>query len=192
MTWGEAVGDATPGVFPRPPGSYENSDLPPCLTEPEGTQPYEARAWQAKDEGFGTILYSGKIAVAIHELDNTTHDRVNEILADHTAVFGASHLFNFDPKFSDGTLTGTYVKYWFWQSGVASSPGDQLLMICSTETSPDKFSVTTAIGWTPLMEALGMAPDVAVNEQRTAEEEIAKQRASKGPNPANSSNRTGS
>src|SRR5579862_1469390 len=180
MNWDEAL-----AVFAEPKGSFEGSDLPVSLTQPDGNQAFEARSWQAKDEGFGAILRENRVTVAMDELDEVTQDRVNEILSQYTNEFGQPHIFDKTGASVPSTLTGTHVSYWFWQDGPA--PDGQYLMLCATETGPSKFSVTCSIGWMPIMEDLGMAPDVAAGEQRTAEAAIAN-RLAKRPDPTISSN----
>src|SRR5579871_2715623 len=58
------------GVFTGPPGAYSRSDLPPAI--PSGV--YDAQGWQTKDEGFGMILYKGRVGLALYEQDRTSQD----------------------------------------------------------------------------------------------------------------------
>jgi hypothetical protein len=163
-------------VFAAPTGWWPRDDLPPSILSP-----FEARGWQTKGEGFGTILYKGRIAAAVYELDRTSSERVDELLGWETRVNG--------PAWT--TMDGKYVRYWFWQSGTRANRGDQLLMVCATEIQPHKFNVTASIGTLPVMYSLSMTPETASRDQQAAEKLIERQRTSSKGNSSNSSNREG-
>lgn len=159
-------------VFAAPEQSYDQDDLPPSITAP-----YQAVGWQKQDEGFGMILYEGRIAAAVYQLNRTNSARFADILALHTTAYGEVAK----------TIPGRRVRYWFWEDESAG----QTLMICASEIQPDVFNVTVAIGTNRLMQALGMEPDRAPQFQRIAEDLIDKEAAKKTKS-SNSSNRPGS
>lgn len=169
-------------IFAQPPNSYQKTDLPESIEAP-----YEANCWQSNDEGFGTILYEGKVVTATDILDKKSEERLQQNLKQYTDAFGAPQYFDEHNRPTPGFLDGKYVRYWFWQSG-QDNTGD-LLMICATEGKPGKLSITTAVGWEPAMEALRMTPYLASRDQPKADELIAKERNANKPNSANSSNR---
>jgi hypothetical protein len=161
-------------IFAEPPGSYEKSDLPPAIPPT-----YEARGWHNKDEGFGTILYKGRVAAAVSQLERANEDRLDEILALQRDAYGPS----------GKTVAGKYVRYWFWQG---PDWGNQSLMVCATEAKPKKLSITLATGTGQIMEALRMAPDAATRDQARADRLFDQQKTGSKTNSSNSPNRAGS
>jgi hypothetical protein len=172
---GSSYDDAV-SVFAAPTGWWPRDDLPPSVTPP-----FDARGWQTKGEGFGSILYKGRIAAAVYELDRTNSDRLDEILEWQQRANGSAWTM----------LDGKYVRYWFWQSGTRENRGDQILMVCATEIQPRKFNVTAAIGTIPVMSALSMTPETASRDQKTAEKLFEKQKAAARSNSSNSPNQDG-
>lgn len=170
--------DSALGVFTEPPGSYEKTDLPPSIPNT-----FEARGWQKKDEGFGMILYKGRVVGALYQLDRATPDRLDELIKFQQDAFGAP----------TKTLPGKYVRYWFWIDGQTEDPSTgQILMVCATEAKLGKLSISAAVGWQPIMDALGMSWDAATRDQVKAEKLIDKQRSGGKTNTANSANREAS
>jgi hypothetical protein len=141
-------------IFADPPGSYEKTDLPPSVTEP-----YDARGWQTKNEGFGAILYHGRVAAAVYELAKASEDRVQEWVQAEQDRLGVP----------SSVISGKHVRYWFWQSGTRQAPGDQMVMICATEMPPTRLSLTAAIGTSTIMQALGMTPEAAAGDKPNAD-----------------------
>ena len=165
--------------FGQPPGTYEKSELPPSLGEPG--RPYEAWGWQTKGEGFGAILFKGRVAAAIYQHERLIATQLDELLRLHEDTFGQPAK----------TAIGKYVRYWFWFSGGTVDKPEQILMICGTEVGGRKFNVTAAIGIQPVMDALGMTADAASRDQVKADSLIEKQRSGGRANSANSTNRAG-
>jgi hypothetical protein len=163
-------------VFAAPTGWWTRDDLPPSIGPP-----FDARGWQTKGEGFGTILYKGRVAAAVYELDRTSGDRLDELLGWQQTANGTAWT----------VLPGKFVRYWFWRSGMRSNPGDQVLMVCATEIQAGKINVTASIGTQSVMDALSMTPETASRDQKTAEKLIEKQRGAAKANSSNSSNRAG-
>ncbi|HVT13072.1 MAG TPA: hypothetical protein VHE55_12480 [Fimbriimonadaceae bacterium] len=183
-------------IFTQPPNSYEKSDLPASFD----ASSYEATGWQSKGEGFGMILckgkvfkgevYKDKVVVAVDELDGLTEARLaSDVVKPYIDAFGQPQYFDDKNELKSGFLDGRFVRYWFWQSG--SNTGD-ILMICATEVKMDKLNVTIAVGWDSAMATLRMTPASALEDQRSADRLIDRQRSANKPNGANSSNRGGS
>lgn len=179
MTFDDAL-----AVFAQPQGASEKGDLPPSIGDP-----YQAKGWQTRDEGFGTILYKGQVAAAVYTQEHVKDDRVQDILDQHIKQLGPPKP-QLEGKYAN-PITGAYVRYWFWESDETAGDGNQILMICATEAKPQILNLTVAVGTAPLMEALGMTPAHATQDQPVAERLIAKQKASAKANSANSSNRKG-
>ncbi len=165
--------DEALAVFAEPPGSYEKSELPPSIPAP-----YEARGWQRKGEGFGAILYKGRIAAAVYQLERVDEDRVQEILHTHEQAFGQPTT----------AVDGKFVRFWFWRP----DPSGPVLMLCATEIQPKKLNLTLSVGTPQVMEALGMTPESAAGTKDSAERLISKQRSGLKPKTENSSNQDGS
>lgn len=149
-------------IFAEPPGSFSQSELPPSLDTP-----YEARGWQKQNEGCGFILFEGRVAAIVYQLDRVKSDRLDELLTLQRNAFGKE----------DKPLLSKHVNYWFWNGETKEDVGTDSLMVCATEAKPGLFNITIAAGAKPVMQALGMTEDAASRDATRAEDLLQKKKA---------------
>lgn len=164
---GMSVSDAL-AIFAEPRGSYEKNDRPPSIPEP-----YEIRGWQASDQSFGLIAYQGRVVAAMHQMEAVTLDRLEELAQRYRSEYGPAKLF----------IPGDFARYWIWDNQEPGRSADHILLISANQVQPNRFFVTEAIGWQPIMQALGMIPETAARDARIANK-MAEDRA-RAPKPAN-------
>lgn len=164
---GMSVEDAL-AIFAEPRGSYEKSERPPAIPEP-----YEIRGWQASDQGFGLVAYQGRVVAAMHQMEGVTPDRLEELAQRYRSEYGPAKVF----------IPGDFARYWIWDNQEPGRPADHILLVSASQTHPNRFFVTEAIGWQPIMQALGMIPETAARDARIANK-MAEDRA-KSQKPAN-------
>lgn len=146
-------------IFKQPPTAYEFSDLPSVLS----SEHFKAAGWQSTgsgqrpSEGFGVVLYDDQVCLAVYQIDHQTEEGVQELLTDHQKEVGTT---------PTSTQLGKYIRYWFWQERT------QRLMMVATSMPHEGASVTLAVGDVNVMDALGMSPDAAKNDQSQAEKSI--------------------
>ncbi len=153
--------DQAYSIFAEPPGSFEQSELPPSISAP-----FEARGWQKQGEGFGAILYNGRVAGALYQLDNVKGDRVDEFLTLQRNAFGKE----------DRPLISKHVSYWFWNRGKNGQPSPDVLMVCASELSPGLYHLSISTGTRAVMQALGMSEDAASRDSRRTGDLLEKQK----------------
>lgn len=123
-------------VFPEPKGSFEVDDTPAGFL-----RPYGSKEWERAKEGFGTILYGDKIAVAMYSLDGADVDRLDSTVQRYTNAF---------PNIKPSMFFGARVKYWFWHQA------NQTLMISGLLTDRDGVRMTIALGDDMPLAAIGV------------------------------------
>ncbi|MBS1716129.1 MAG: hypothetical protein JSS72_00175 [Armatimonadetes bacterium] len=137
-------------VFPQPTKAVEFSELPPQFK----VSSYRARGWETSTMSFGTLLYDGKVALAMVQEPRADDERLIAIMSDYQNALG--QYFKFIP--------GTSARYWFWERG------HERLVIVAVKPPKRSMRVTIAIGENSLMDALKLdvtdaAKDVASADQ---------------------------
>lgn len=125
-------------IFPKPPRAYVFNDLPELLAGD-----FDARGWESKKEGFGAILYSGRIALAMWQFYS-----INS--ADYDDLLQRVQDANRRVKWSK--ITGDNVEFTFWEFE------PQILMVLRREVRQGAFDMTIALGDASVMKALDMTP----------------------------------
>lgn len=138
-TWDTAI-----ELFRPVKNSYEFSDLPPRFTSPM----YKARGWDARREGFGALLYKGRIAFAMYQLAKAEPNQFNDFVELHERQLR---------RHSVEKIDGKRAQYRFWQVD------KQRLMILGLETK-GVTKITIALGDEVVMKALGISPEDARRE----------------------------
>jgi hypothetical protein len=134
VTLGESRMDALK-PYPKPEAASLLTSLPPAL---RGLAGFSAESWQSGTEGFGLVLYSDRVCLAEHQKEKATE-------ADLLALIAALKAKNDPDATTTGanpkTISGTFVRYWFWQSG------NERLMVSAFQNPTDStLSITTALG----------------------------------------------
>ncbi len=125
-------------VFPKPPRAFVFNELPERL---QGD--FDSRGWEAKDEGFGAILYGGRVAVAMRQFYGIDAARYDELLATVRST---------NARVRNRTLSGENVEFTFWEAD------PQVLMVLRRGVRQDAYDVTIALGDREVMDALDMTP----------------------------------
>lgn len=125
-------------VFPKQLRSFSFNDLPERL---QGD--FDARGWEARDEGFGAILYSGRIAAAMRQFYGISAARYEELLQTVSTS---------NRRVKSRSLTGENVDFTFWEAE------SQVLMVLRRGVRQDSYDMTIALGDRSVMEALDMTP----------------------------------
>lgn len=152
--------DMSEKVFPVPPNAFTVHDLPDRFVPP-----YRARGFETPREGFATLLYGDKVALAVRRLEDVTSEVWNRIVDGYREQYNSPTA---EP--SNGQ-----VSYWFW------SRSGQRLMICVTPdiTHEGKFDVTEALGDIAPMDALRMNATSAYDDSAIGQRMIQGLRATK-------------
>ncbi len=151
-------------VFPKPDGAYVFNDLP---TKLRGV--FESRGWENGTEGFGAILYGGRVALAMRQfyaIDGARFDELfDTVRSANRSVRGAS-------------ASGRNADFWFW---IAES---QTLMVLRRGVKGNRYDMTIALGDKSLMDSLDMSPaKVAGIVERLKAESSKGASDAKGPAP---------
>ena len=138
------VGDDTSliaEVFPSPAGAFAFSEPPTRLADT-----FEARGWESRNEGFGALLYGGKVALAMRQFASSDGARFNELY---------ETLKNTNKGITPREESGKNVSFWFWEEG------DHVLMLMRRGLKTDRYEIVEALGERSLMAELEMAPGKA-------------------------------
>lgn len=125
-------------VFPKPEGAYEFNDLPKNL---RGT--FESTGWENRTEGFGALLYGGRVALAMRQFYEIDGARFNELFRNIRAE---------NREVQSQTLEGRNAEFWFWESDAAT------LMVLRRGVKGNRYDMTITLGDKSLMNALDMSP----------------------------------
>ena len=125
-------------VFPKPEGAYEFNDLPSVL---RGS--FESTGWEGRNEGFGAILYGGKVALAMRQFYEIDGARFDELFRT---------LQNANRGVTRTNAEGRNAEFWFWESG------SQILMALRRGVKGNRYDLTIALGDKAVMDALEMTP----------------------------------
>ena len=125
-------------VFPKPPKAYVFNDLPERLGGD-----FDGRGWESRDEGFGAILYSGRVALAMRQFYAIDAARYEELL---------DTIKTANRRVAPQQMNGENVDFWFWES----TP--QILMVLRRGVKQGSFDITIALGDASVMDALEMTP----------------------------------
>jgi hypothetical protein len=102
--------------------------------------------------GAGSLLYDGKIAVAMRQYDDVDQKTIDAEVSKYESLFG-----------TPSSSPGNHVSYWFWKV-----PG-AILMICDYKNEKGTRDLTTAIGEPQVMQRLHMSPDAAAADKNIVE-----------------------
>ncbi|RYG87831.1 hypothetical protein EON77_01550 [bacterium] len=128
-------------IFPKPPRAYVFNDLPERLAGD-----FDARGWESKEEGFGAILYSGRVAMAMRQfyaIDSARYDELLQTVADANR------------RVKRQTIAGDNVEFTFWEFE------PQILMVLRRGVRQGTYDMTVALGDASVMDALDMSPSKA-------------------------------
>jgi hypothetical protein len=151
-------------AFPRSAQTSRSlNDLPPGATPDH----WSVNGWEYDNasRGIGSLLYDGKIAMAMRQYDDVTTRDVSSEVGKYTSLIPAK------PQ----KVEGKHVNYWFWQDEPVT------LMICAFTNDAGHTNLTTALGDSAVMARLRMDV-VSAQQDRTAVERI--YGAGFGPNSA--------
>jgi len=138
-------------IFPKPKGAYQFEEEPPV-----GHDTMKATVWEGRGQSLAVLHLPSRdnrrVVLAMYTLENVADSVVNQIVAEHDAVWQPCR----DPLFTEQST------YRFWTQGPAR------LMIVESKDPKDRKSITVAIGHYEVMDALRMSPSLAVEDQAEA------------------------
>jgi hypothetical protein len=138
-------------IFERPEKSSAISDLP------EGwPKDYRSRGWQSEKESFGMILRRNEVVGALITQEDVTERRVLEVFEDYRRFLG-------EPDQQPQTQN---VRFWLWETA------PYRCVICATKNAKAQLVVTVGVGYTEVMDALGMNQAGALADSQKAEKTL--------------------
>lgn len=136
-------------AFREEKNAYRIAEMPAGWRDPL----YTAQGWDNGTTGFGAIVYDDKLVFGLFHEDRTDENRLQEILAVYDRML----------NMPSTNVVGSRVRYWFWQQD------DHRLMICAVQPPTGGLSVSIALGYAPIMDALGMSAKQAEKDRVAAE-----------------------
>ena len=147
-----SVGDpweSAQNVFPSPKRFYPLDEVPSKITGP-----LKAQGWMTDNEGFGVLLFNGRVAMAMHQIEKATPEMETRVLNEYQSYLSTSGALE---------VKGSRSHYWFRDDKT------HRLMICSVMGADGYRYIAVAVGDRNLMDALRMSPSMAKEDQRLAD-----------------------
>ncbi len=142
--------DAAVDFSPAPKPSFEFNDLPNGFKSP----PYRVRGWEKGSLSFGTVLYEGRIAVAMSQNDRGTAEDLGDLVLRYEQVYGPAKM-----------VPGAKVNYWFWADNTTR------LMVCGLKKK-EIVKITVALGDEVPCDALGISQESAERDRAKVDAKV--------------------
>jgi len=144
--------DVFKSAFPRSPSDSRSlkGELPIGATGDH----WEAIGWELDNasRGVGAVLYDGRIAVAMSQIDKVEEEDVTRE--------SQKYEFKLGPPTK---LEGNHVRYWFWPDDAGT------LMVCAFKNDRNEINLTTALGDSGVMDKLRMSYQTAREDMGSVE-----------------------
>jgi hypothetical protein len=137
-------------LFPKPKGATTTNDTPPIQSEN-----LRSEGWETDDQYFSMLTQRGKVAFAIWSKSNMSDPEFNTLVAEYERQFS--------PPAKGAQIFGKNSTYRFWAHQTSR------LMICSARDSKGVLTVSVAIGYHEILDALRMSPAFAERDVDLAE-----------------------